>query len=199
MHLLGQSWGAAVVADYALGPQAADVASLILSGPLLSTNHWLADQKAYIDLLPKKTRDVINACEARGEFSSESYQEAMTEYYQKHVCRLQPWPECLNRAMTKLNPAVYEHMWGPSEFTVTGVLRNFDRSDRLHELPMPVLLTCGEYDEAAPKTVQFFASQMPKAETSVFAGASHEHHLEKTDQFLNAVRDFLSNTHTPCS
>lgn len=199
VHLLGQSWGAAVVVEHALGLQSAGVASLILSGPLLCTRRWLADQKAYIDLLPAKTGDVIRTSEASGDFSSEAYQTAMTEYYQKHVCRLQPWPECLHRAMAKLNPAVYQHMWGPSEFTVTGSLRDFDRSDRLHELSMPVLLTCGEYDEAAPKTVQFFASRMPKAETRVFAGASHEHHMEETGQYLTALRDFLSQRQVPCS
>lgn len=192
MHILGQSWGATVAAEYALGPHREHVASLILSGPLLSTSRWVADQDAYIALMPPAVRDAIRASEASGAFTGTSYQEAMTQYYQKHVCRQQPWPDCLNRAMAKLNPAVYEHMWGPSEFTVTGILKDYERSDRLHELAMPVLLTCGQYDEAAPDTIQFFQSRIPRAEMRVFAEASHEHHLEKTGEYLAAAQEFLS-------
>lgn len=192
MHIIGQSWGAAVAAEYALGPHGDHVASLILSGPLLSTSRWIADQNAYIAQLPPAVRDVIRASEADGDFTSAPYQEAMTHYYMKHVCRRQPWPDCLNRAMAKLNPAVYVHMWGPSEFTVTGILKDYERSDRLHELAMPVLLTGGQFDEAAPDTIRFFQSRIPRAELRVFAEASHEHHLEKTGEYLAAAQEFLS-------
>jgi len=44
-------------------------------------------------------------------------------------------------------------MWGAAEFTATGSLRDFDRTDRLGELRLPVLFPAGRYDEAVPETI----------------------------------------------
>lgn len=57
---------------------------------------------------------------------------------------------------------------------------------------MPVLFTCGEYDEATPATTQFYQELTPDAEMIIFSGASHQHHLEQPEQYLAAVRRFLA-------
>ncbi len=113
------------------------------------------------------------------------------QYYRRHVCRLDPWPECLNRTLEKLGMNVYLSMWGPSEFTVTGSLLGQELAERLAELSLPVLFTCGRHDEAAPETVRYFQSLIPGAELVIFAEASHEHHLEQTEAYLQALRAFL--------
>ncbi|MEA4863186.1 MAG: proline iminopeptidase-family hydrolase [Victivallaceae bacterium] len=191
VHLLGQSWGAAIAAEYALSGQGDAVASLVLSGPMLSTPRWDADQRKYIAMLPDAVRNTITASEASGDFATPAYQEAMMYYYRLHVCRLECWPDCLTRTFEKVSAGPYVHMWGPSEFTINGTLRNYDLSGRLREISVPVLLTCGEHDEAAPSTVEYFRSLIPGAELRVFSGASHEHHLEKTAEYLAAVQSFL--------
>jgi len=191
VHIIGQSWGTTLAVEYILTKHPKGVASLVLSGPLLSTSRWIEDQKAYIAELPKETREIILKCEAAGEFSSPHYQDAMTAYYKIHVCRLNPWPDCLNRSYEKLNFSIYGSMWGPSEFTVTGTLKNYDRTERLNEIAEPVLLTCGFYDEASPATVSYYQKKLPGSEIVVFEDASHEQHLEKPQEYLRAVRDFL--------
>jgi proline iminopeptidase len=167
------------------------VVSLVLSGPLLSTSRWIDDQKAYIAELPKETREIIFKCEDAGEFSSPQYEDAMMAYYKIHVCRLNPWPECLNRSFEKLNYSIYRYMWGPSEFTVTGILKNYERVDRLQDIAVPVLFTCGFYDEAPPATTKFYQKNLPGSEIYIFEDASHEHHLEKSKEYLQVVRNFL--------
>jgi len=86
---------------------------------------------------------------------------------------------------------VYEHMWGPSEFTCTGTLKTYDRVDRLKEIPVPVLFTCGRYDEATPETTSYYQSNLPGSESAVLENASHNHHLERPGEYLRIVRDYL--------
>lgn len=180
VHLLGQSWGSSLAAEYILTKKPEGVKSVILSGALLSTSSWIADQQIYIEQLPEKTRNAILQCEKTGEYNSPEYQNAMMEFYQLHVYRLESWPECLNRAFSELNFAQYEYMWGPSEFTVTGSLKNYERVDQLYKIDLPVLFTCGEFDEATPATTRYYQENLPGSRLHIFEDASHEHHLEKT-------------------
>lgn len=191
VHLLGQSWGGALATSYVLSEEPDGVESLILSAPLLDTERWVADQRTNLAAFPEEMQEAVREAEATGNFDSPEYQEAMTTYYSRHLCRLSPWPECLNRAFERMALPVYLQMWGPSEFTCTGTLRTFSVADRLGEVPVPVLFTCGEHDEASPATMAYFQSLVPGSELEVFEGASHGHHLEETDAYLAAVREFL--------
>ncbi len=191
VHIIGQSWGTSLAVDYMLRGQQEGVVSMVLSGSLLSASHWIEDQKAWIARLPQEEQEIINRCEAAEEFSSSQYQDAMMTFYRRHVCRLEQWPECLNRSLEKMNFAIYEYMWGPSEFTITGTLKNYERVDRLKEIKVPVLFTCGIYDEATPETTAYYRQNLPGSELYVFENASHEHHLERPEEYLRVVRDFL--------
>jgi len=191
VHIIGQSWGTSLAVDYLLTMNPKGVVGVVLSGPLLSTSRWIEDQRAYIAELPKAIQEIILKCEDAGEFSSPQYQDAMMAYYKIHVCRLNPWPECLNRSFEKLNFSIYGYMWGPSEFTVTGVLKNYERVDQLKKIARPVLLTCGFYDEATPSTTRYYQKSIPGSEMYIFDDASHEHHLEKPQEYLQVVRDFF--------
>jgi len=42
---------------------------------------------------------------------------------------------------------VYETMFGPSEFHATGLLKDWDITDRLPEIDVPTLVTSGQYDD----------------------------------------------------
>ena len=61
------------------------------------------------------------------------------------------------------NLQMLEYMWGPSDFTVTGPLKSFDRTSDLSSLTVPVLFQCGEFDEARPDTVREQAALTPNA------------------------------------
>lgn len=191
MHLHGQSWGTMLAIDFMLIKKPKDVVSLILSGPCLSSYRFASDQRVYLSELPETLQSIISECEASRDFGSKEYQNAMMDYYRIHVCRLDPWPDCLNRTLEKLGHEVYEQMWGPSEFTVTGTLKGYERVDQLKEITVPTLFTCGEYDEATPTATTYYHSMLPGSEIVIFEGASHEHHLEKTDEYLEVVRNFI--------
>ncbi len=191
VHILGQSWGAALAIEYMHTCRPEGVAGLVLSCPLLSASRWIEGQKAYILELPEDIKGIIKKAEASGDFQSVQYQVAMMLYYRRHLCRLETWPDCLNRTIEKLACAVYEHMWGPSEFSVIGSLKNYERVDALKEITVPVLFTCGQYDEATPATTRYYQSNLPGSELFIFEAASHSHHLEKPEEYLKVVRSFL--------
>ena len=194
MHLHGQSWGTMLAVDFILTKEPKGVVSLILSGPCLSSSRFASDHKVYLAELPDTLQGIINESEASGHFGSKEYQDAMMAYYKVHVCRLDPWPDCLNRTLEKLGHEVYEQMWGPSEFTVTGMLKGYERVDLLNRISIPTLFTCGRYDEATPSTTEYYHSMLPGSEIVIFEDASHEHHLEKTDEYFEVVRGFMDKT-----
>jgi len=191
VHLLGQSWGSMLAVEYLLTRRPEGVRGLVLSGPCLSASRWAADQRAYMAQMPPEVRRVLAEAEAAKDFSSPRAQEAMMAYYRRHVCRLDPWPDCLQRSFSRLNMAVYGKMWGPSEFTVTGTLKDFERAERLGELRVPALFTAGRYDEATPAAAEHYRSRLPGARLAVFEEASHSHHVEKREEYLGTVRAFL--------
>jgi proline iminopeptidase len=191
VHILGQSWGTMLAVDYMLTEGSKGVISLVLSGPCLSAPRFVSDQREYLCQLPEDVQKTILESEASGNFSSKVYKDAMMTYYRLHVCRMDPWPDCLNRTFEKLGQKVYEYMWGPSEFTTTGTLRDYNRSDRLKEIRVPVLFTSGRYDESTPSATAYYSSMLPGSEMTVFEDASHVPHLEKSAEYLWVVRDFL--------
>ena len=89
------------------------------------------------------------------------------------------------------NLDLLEHMWGPSDFTVTGTLRNFDRTANLDSLTMPVLFHCGEFDEALPNTMREQAALTPSAEVAVTPGAGHLTMIDAPEAANAAIREFL--------
>ncbi len=190
VHLLGQSWGSMLAVESVLGG-ASGIERLVLSGPCLSAPRWIADQRVWLEQMPLAVSKAVTMTEALGDYEAAPYQEAMNLYYRKHLCRLDPWPNSLQRTFAGLGMQVYLTLWGPSEFTCTGRLREVDLTPRLSQIKVPTLLTCGRFDEATPRTVEDFCRLIPGARMHIFEEASHNHHLEQSQAYLAAVREFL--------
>jgi proline iminopeptidase len=189
-HLLGQSWGSMLATDYAL-TRPGGIANLILASPCISIPRWVEDATRFKRALPAEVQEVIDSHEAAGNTGCPEYIAAMLVYYKRHVCRMEPWPQEFERAFAGEGHQVYETMWGPSEYTVTGRLSDFDRSGRLHEIEIRTLFTCGRFDEATPETVGWYSSLLPGYELTVFEESSHLAHLEERDRYNAVARTFL--------
>lgn len=191
LHLMGHSWGASLATEYALN-YAEGVESMILSSPLLSTSKWIDDASGLKKTLPEDAQAVIEESEQSGKTDSEEYKTAMQEFYKRYWCRLSPLPASAQRTSQEANMETYTTMWGPSEFYCTGNLKDFDRTDRLQELRMPVLFTCGRYDEATPETVLAFQKLVQNSQMVVFENSAHHGELEETEIFTASIADFLN-------
>lgn len=189
-HLLGHSWGTMLATQYVLRHPEAPVRSLILASPALSTARWVADADSLLALMPDSVREVIARHEAAGTFADPEYQDAVLAYYGRYLWRRDPGPD-IDSSFAGANLALYEYMWGPSEFTATGTLRDFDVTDSLAMIALPTLFTTGAYDEAPPATVRRYASLMPDAEVAVIPGAAHLTMQDAPAENVRVVREFL--------
>jgi proline-specific peptidase len=119
----------------------------------------------------------------------------MLVFYRRHVCRVDPWPECTTRAFAKLlqNPEVYTTMWGPSEFCATGLLKEWDIVERLPDIRVPTLITSGRHDEVTPAVVETVHRGITGSQWVIFAESSHTAHVEETPRYLRVLEAFLDN------
>ncbi len=192
VHILGHSWGTTLAAAYILS-KPAGVESIIFSSPCLSAPLWAEDQDRNRKQLSKEVQATLQACEENGTTDLEEYKAATAEFNKHFVCRLDPLPTFLKQGGQYKNPAIYNIMWGPSEFHVTGNLKNFDCTSQLKEIAIPTLYTCGRYDEATPESTEYFSSLTPGAKFHIFENSAHMPYIEETDEYLMVVRDFLRN------
>ena len=131
-HVLGQSWGGMLGMEHALrhppGLRALVVANSPASMPL-----WVAEGNRLRSLLPSDVQEALTSHEAAGTTDSPEYQAAMMSYYERHVCRIVPFPPELQRTFDQLDedPTVYRTMNGPSEFHVIGSLKDWDITAQL--------------------------------------------------------------------
>ncbi|MGZ4281670.1 MAG: alpha/beta hydrolase, partial [Gaiellaceae bacterium] len=102
-----------------------------------------------------------------------------------------PEPEVLARAREKFGMQVYETMWGPNEFTVSGTLKGWDVIDRLGEIDVPTLITSGRHDECTPKLVEPLHEGIAGSEWVLFEDSAHMAYLEETERYLQVVSGFL--------
>lgn len=191
VHLLGHSWGTILAVEYALIKKTG-IKSLILASPCLSIPRWNSDAQAYIKKLPRYWRTILTGEREATEFSLEAYQEAVMFYYNRHVCRLKPWPALLLETMDCGNDSIYEQMWGETEFNATGSLANYDCTNRLEEIAVPTLFTCGRYDEASPETTTYYQSLITNAEMLVFEHSAHLPHIEEEVEYSRQISYYLS-------
>jgi pimeloyl-ACP methyl ester carboxylesterase len=67
-------------------------------------------------------------------------------------------------------------------------------TSKLNLIRVPVLLTSGEFDESTIHTTAFFQSRIWGSGMHVFTGASHSHHIEKPDEYVQVVGSFLEKS-----
>jgi proline iminopeptidase len=98
----------------------------------------------------------------------------------------------LDTAEAKSNKFIYRYMWGPTEFTATGSLLNYDRIESLRTIQVPVLFITGEFDEARPQTVQRFQQMVHGAKFAVISNAGHSTMHDNKEENIRVLKAFLT-------
>lgn len=192
--LYGHSWGTILAVDYVSGlggMHPSGVRGLVLAGPALDIPRWMADSRVLIAKLPAETQAAIEEGERTGQTDSQAYQAAMGVFYARYVCRLDPWPDEVNHALETMGQEVYHTMNGPSEFTLTGTLKDARLVPQLERLRLPVLYVCGEFDEATPASTRYYSEHTPGSTFRVIPGASHLTNYDKPAETMAVLRGWM--------
>ncbi|MCX4911486.1 proline iminopeptidase-family hydrolase [Streptomyces sp. NBC_00878] len=192
--LFGQSWGGPLCAKHAMG-HPTGLRGLVIANAPASYPIWMEEMARLRAELPPHVHETLLRHEAAGTYDSEEYHAAMRVFYDRHVCRVQPWPlDFLSSFMEIYNdPTVYYTMNGPTEFHVIGSLKNWSIVDELAAIRTPTLLMSGRHDEATEAVVQPYQDHIPGARWEIFEESSHLPHLEEPDRFFEVMTDFLKS------
>ena len=188
-HLYGHSWGTMLgVEYYRAHPEA--VESLVLASAALDAREWERHARELLTNLPDSMIEAVRTREAEGAYDAPDYQAALNEFYSRYVW-LRPVPADLDSTFATYNAGIYGYMWGPSEFTVTGTLGDYDATPFLGDIDVPVLYTVGEFDEANPETIARFRDLTPGSRMVVIPDAAHITAWDNPEADVEAVRAFL--------
>jgi len=190
-YIFGHSWGTIYAVEYYFAhPEG--IKGLMLSGPALDIPRWAKDADTLIATLPDSIQKAIRTNEKNGTYDSPGYQQAVDYYYKLYLARKQPWSADIDSAFAEIGANVYMHMDGPSEFTLSGNLKDYDATGKLGNIKVPTLFIGGEYDEARPGSVRYFASLVSGAQFVIIPNAGHLSMQDNPEANNKAVRDFLN-------
>lgn len=187
----GQSWGSMVGSYYLVNRTQEGIKAVVFGGPVMATKIMTDDCARLVNELGPELSKAVWDAEAAHDYSSEGFAAAMDEFYNRHVCRLPVWPDYVNKGTELTGYPVYNTMWGPSEFICTGNLIDFDMMPYLDQIKVPVLYTCGEFDECTPESSKLYSESVPDGTLIIFEGGSHMHHVEFPELYKEKVTEWL--------
>ncbi|HET8990219.1 MAG TPA: proline iminopeptidase-family hydrolase [Acidimicrobiales bacterium] len=192
-HLLGQSWGGMLAAEHAVR-RPAGLRSLVISNSPASMALWSEAADALRAQLPDEVREALERHEAAGTYDDPEYLAATEAYYDRHVCRVRPYPPEVQRSFDQIgeDPTVYHTMNGPNEFYCVGTLRSWSIVERAALIDVPTLLVSGRHDEATPLVVQPFFDAIPDVRWEVLDESSHMPFVEERSLYMELVGAFLA-------
>lgn len=190
VHLLGHSWGAMLAIEYLL-TDPPGVRSVVLASMTPSIEQWLADAEERVATLPDSVQEVIRRHEEGGTTDDPAYQAAVMNFYHRYLSLSDPWPAILDSTFATFGGQVYSTMWGPSEFTATGRLKDWDARGRLDEIDVPALVTVGDTDEMSVASARDMVDRLPDARLEVIAEAAHLTMVDRPERNAEVVRAFL--------
>jgi proline iminopeptidase len=193
-YLVGNSWGGILAMEYALKFQqhlkGVVVSNMMASAPAYGryANAVLAKQ------MDPKILAEIRQIEAKKDFNNPRYMELLIpNFYHKHICRLEVWPDGLQRAMDHVNGHIYTLVQGPSEFGIGGRLTNWDITNRLKEISVPTLMIGAKYDTMDPKAMEAQSRMVQRGRFLFCPNGSHLSMWDDQEIFMNGVIKFIKD------
>ena len=192
-YLLGNSWGGILAMEYALKYQK-NLKALIISGMVPS----IPDYEKYNGVLRSQMRksllDSLEKFEKKGDLKNPVYTDLVDrEYYKQHICRINPFPEPVERSFKHMNEHIYVLMQGPSEFKVGGRLLTWDIKDRLKEITVPTLSIGAQYDTMDPKAMEALSKSVQHGRFLFCPNGSHLSFWDDQKTYFPGVIQFIKD------
>lgn len=196
-YVLGNSWGGILAMEYALKYQQ-NLKGLLIANMVASAPEYgkYADEVLSKQMNPDVLAEV-RAIEAKKDFSNPRYMELLIpNFYHAHICRLNEWPDALNRSLKHANGTVYTMMQGPSEFGISGRLAKWDIKDRLKELAIPTLMIGAKHDTMDPKAMEEQSKMVQKGRYLYCPNGSHLAMWDDQQVFMTGVIRFINDVNS---
>ncbi len=190
IHLLGQSWGGMLAMRYAIH-QPSGIASMVIASSPSSMDLWVSEAKQLRALLPEDMQQALEQADEDGRYDRPEVIRASEEYYRRHVCKLNPYPDFVAKSFDGMGEP-YQVMQGASEFVCTGKMKTYNVTDQLYQIRIPTLVTSGSMDEATPLISKTIYDRIPDCEWELFAGGTHLCHVEYAQAYNARVERFFS-------
>lgn len=193
LHILGQSWGGMLLIKYLIEKKPQGIRSAILSSTLPSNQLWCRELHRMIRFMSEDDQRYIAAAEASGNYTEANYLKANERFMELHCAGAvtADSPECLRRPK-KSGAEAYLVGWGPNEYMALGTLRDYDFTDRLHEIAAPCLITSGTNDLCTPLIAKTMYDLIPTSRWELFEGARHMAFVEQTDKYCDILSGWLT-------
>lgn len=198
LYVLGNSWGGILGMEYALKYQN-NMKALIVADMMASC----PDYGKYAEDVLSKTMDPKVLAELKGiiaknDYNNPRYMELlMPNFYKQHLCRLEEWPDAVNRTFTHLGmevpSTVYTIMQGPSEFGIAGRLAHWDIKDRLKEIKVPTLMVGAKFDTMDPKAMEAQSKAVQHGRYLYCPNGSHMCMWDDQQVFMSGVIKFIKD------
>ncbi|OTA89502.1 hypothetical protein M434DRAFT_34274 [Hypoxylon sp. CO27-5] len=173
IDVYGHSWGGMLAAEWAATPSSANLRRL----------------------LPEDVQEVLDRLEKEKDFDSPEYEAAVEVFYKRHLSLARPWPA--KEVQAALNwfakdATTYSTMYGPSELSITGSLRNWSCIPILNKIKVPTLLLNGREDEAQDVAMYPFFEHIEKVKWITLENAAHFSHVDQREKYMQHVTAFLT-------
>ena len=195
IHLFGHSWGGMLAIIYLCDYEPKGVKSVTLSSTLSSAKLWHDETHRLIHLLGEDIKKDILDIEKNNDFASEKSKVAMDYYYHKFV--FGPWikgidPECLTRVKPDSSES-YNTAWGMSEFLPSGTLKDYEYTDKLSSISIPVLFQSGANDESTPYQNKVMFDEIKGDKYwHLYQHSRHMSYYEEHDLYISNLKKFLN-------
>lgn len=191
-YLVGHSWGGILGMEYSFKYQQ-HLKGFVISNMTAS----IPDYVRYITSLKHKLSAPVvaklDSYEKAGTYAkSDEYQKIVHDsLYCRYICRLNPWPDPVERTFKHYNPQVYNTMQGDNEFIVTGNFKDWTAWDRLPSLQIPTLVIGAKYDEMDPEDIKKMGKLIPNSRVLMCENGSHMCMYDDQQTYFNGVIKFL--------
>jgi proline iminopeptidase len=191
--LLGNSWGGLLGMEYALKYQD-NMKGLIVCNMMASIPRYAAYGKKLRTTMRRSAVDSLMNYESKAQYEDSNYLRLLqTEFYDQHICRLQPWPEPVTRSFGHINYPIYLMMQGPSEFSVGGRLLNWDRWNDLKQIYIPTLMVGAKFDTMDPEDMKKQSEMVQHGRYLYCPNGSHLAMWDDQQVFMNGVIQFIKD------
>ncbi|MGV0168451.1 proline iminopeptidase [Furfurilactobacillus sp. WILCCON 0119] len=191
IHMLGQSWGGMLEMLYLTHYDQTGVKSVMIDGSPASIKLWTKEQHRLISYLSYEDREAIAEAERTGDFSGPKYLAANDRYMERY-CWDDPdenSPEPLRRPTNGKRASLIAE--GPNEFTENGTISDFELTDDLKNIHVPVLVTNGTDDLCTPLIAKSVYDHIPGAKWHLFGNSRHLALLDQHDEFIRVLDQWL--------